>query len=150
MRSPAELLSRLRPVRSLRFEARSDTATGWDGVGVGSVAVTEPATGVMVFHETGWWTPTASPATSFDFRNTYRWTVVGDVVRLEHLRFGAEQPVLLFDITPGEDGRWRDMSPHLCREDCYSASLVADGGPMELEWTIVGPQKRVHIRYVYW
>ncbi|WP_020470610.1 hypothetical protein [Zavarzinella formosa] len=53
MASFAEVWSLLRDVRSLRFDARSDAGTGWTGVGHGTVVVSEPADGVIVFEESG-------------------------------------------------------------------------------------------------
>jgi hypothetical protein len=53
--SPHEVLDRLRRIRSLRFEAQSEAGTGWNGVGVGSVVVSEPSDDVVLFSETGTW-----------------------------------------------------------------------------------------------
>ena len=43
MRSLNEVLSFLQRVRSLQFDASSEAATGWDGVGTGVVTVLQPA-----------------------------------------------------------------------------------------------------------
>jgi hypothetical protein len=150
MHSLNEVLTLLRRVRSLRFDARSEAATGWDGVGTGTVAVSEPAAGVVVFDEAGTWQPNDSGRAAVGFKNVFRWSVVGDALRLEHLRFGPEHPVLLFDMAPGADGVWREVSPHQCREDCYTASLGVEGGQLALAWFIVGPRKRESICYAYW
>jgi hypothetical protein len=80
----------------------------------------------------------------------FRWSAVGESLRLEHLRFGPEHPVLLFDMTPGADGVWREVSPHQCREDCYTSSLGVEGGRLAVAWLIAGPRKRESIRYTYW
>jgi hypothetical protein len=92
----------LRGVRSLRFEARSEVGTGWDGVGTGCVAVSEPTSDVVVFEESGRWQP--SGRRSMAFSNVFRLGRLGEVIRLEHLRFGADSPVFLFDLAPGPDG----------------------------------------------
>jgi hypothetical protein len=118
--STAEAMSIMRRVRSLRFEARSEAATGWDGIGTGAVAVSEPAPGVVVFDEAGTWRPTAADRSEIGFTNVFRWSALGSALRLEHLRFGAMNPVLLFDLVPGADGVWRQVSPHQCKEDCYT------------------------------
>jgi len=150
MASLTEVLSLLRQVRSLRFDARSEAATGWDGVGTGAVAISEPAFGVVVFDEAGTWQPRAPGRSAVGFKNVFRWSVVGESLRLEHLRFGADHPVLLFDMAPGEDGLWREISPHQCREDCYTASLVVEEKQVVVAWSIVGPRKREAITYTYW
>lgn len=144
------VLSVLRRVRSLRFDARSEAGTGWDGVGTGTVAVSEPAAGVVVFDEAGTWWPSAPGRPAVDVRNVFRWSVVDRVLRLEHLRFGVEHPVPLFDMARGADGVWREVSPHQCGDDCYAASLSVEGGRLVVAWSIVGPRKRESIRYTYW
>jgi len=72
------------------------------------------------------------------------------LVRLEHLRFGPSAPVLLFDMASGADGLWREVSPHQCSEDCYTASLRQEDGRLLLAWQVNGPQKKESIRYIYW
>lgn len=150
MASLAEVWSLLRRVRALRFDARTEAATGWEGVGTGTVAVSEPTAGVVVFVEAGTWQPAAPARPAIGFSNVYRWSAVGEGLRLEHLRFGPDAPVLLFDMAPAEGGVWRSVSPHQCREDCYTASLAVEGGRLAVAWSIVGPRKRESIRYTYW
>ena len=145
-----DLWSVLQRVRALRFDARTEAATGWDGTGTGTVAVSEPAAGVVVFEEVGTWQPSISGRPAIGFNNVFRWTVIGEVLRLEHLRFGPDAPVLLFDLAPGEGGEWREVSPHQCREDCYTATLTVKGGQLAVAWSIIGPRKRESIRYAYW
>ena len=139
----------LRRVRSLQFDARSDAGTGWDGVGAGAVTVSEPADGVAVFDEAGTWQPHAPGRPAVRFTNVFRWSAVGEAIRLEHLRFGPDRPVFLFDLAAGDDGRWRQASPHQCNEDCYTAELAVEGVRLVVAWTVRGPRKRETIRYVY-
>jgi hypothetical protein len=108
----AELWCRLRQVRSVRFVARSDSATGWSGVGTGSVAVAGPAEGVLTFAESGTWRSAAGRESRF--HNVFRWALAGpELVRLEHLRLGPERPVHLFDLAPRPGGGWGAPRPHL-------------------------------------
>src|SRR4051812_27120617 len=125
MASLTEVLSLLRRVRSLRFDARSEAATGWDGAGSGTVAVSEPVARVLVFEEAGTWQPSIPERSAIRFKNVFRWSVASEALRLEHLRFGPE--MLLFDMAPDEAGVWREVSRHQCGEDCYTASLAIDG-----------------------
>jgi hypothetical protein len=143
-----EVWAVLQGVRSLEFEAHSQAVTGWDGIGTGSVAVSEPAAGVIVFEETGTWK--APARREVRFTNSFRWSAVGESLRLEHLRFGPNKPVLLFDMAPDENGVWREISPHQCREDCYSASLAVQGKELLVAWVVQGPRKQESIRYRYW
>lgn len=145
-----EVLSLLQRVRSLQFEARSEAATGWNGVGTGAVTVSQPAAGVVAFDEAGTWQPNEHGRPAIGFRNVFRWSAISGALRLEHLRFGIEHPVLLFDMAPDESGTWREVSPHQCRDDCYTATLATEDDRLIVAWTIVGPRKREAIRYTYW
>ena len=144
----SEVWSVLKNVSQLRFEARSAVSTGWNGVGSGKVAVSEPNTATLVFDETGTWEPTEGKATRF--KNVFRWSNTGDSLRLEHLRFGADHPVFIFAMALGQDGAWREVSAHVCRDDCYTASLAVEGQKLFVDWSILGPRKQEMIKYVYW
>ena len=142
-----EVWSLLQSVRALRFNARSEVATGWDGNGAGSVRVSEPEPGVIVFNEAGIWQ--SSGGAEVHFTNVFRWSSTGESLRLEHLRFGPKNPVFLFDLVPGANGEWNDVSPHMCREDSYRATLVVEGRQLLVSWSITGPRKRESIKYIY-
>lgn len=144
----SELWECLHRVQWLRFVASSGSSTGWNGVGVGSVVVESPEAMVLTYSESGTWQPAIGPTTRF--RNVFRWSIAGpELVRLEHLRFGQDHPVYLFDLIPSATGSWRSASPHLCREDCYSAELQPRGRGLSLHWLIAGPQKQESIAYEY-
>lgn len=143
-----ELWECLRRVRSLRFVARSASGTGWDGVGIGSVDVQVPGGHALVFTETGRWQPEVGR--EIRFRNVFRWSLlVPDSIRLEHLRFGPDRPVLLFDMLRGPGDVWTSASPHRCRHDSYSAELRRQASGVLLHWVITGPRKSEHIEYSY-
>ncbi len=150
MQTLAEVLSRLRKVQALTFTARSGKATGWDGVGTGKVAVFNEGTSTVVFSESGLWKPSIPDRPAVRFNNVFRWSKSGDFLRLEHLRFGPEHPVLLLDMALSSDGRWREVTPHECKEDCYTASMSAEGDLLRVSWTILGPRKQESILYTYW
>ena len=139
----------LRRVRALRFQARSEAGSGWNGVGQGTVAISEPAAGVVVHHEAGVWRQAGSGRV-LRFANVFRWSAVGRSLRLEHLRLGPDNPVRLFDLTPAGAGAWRVTAPHKCRHDRYAASVVVCGRLLRVAWSVDGPRKRESIRYVYW
>lgn len=146
-----EAWERLRKMRELTFVARSHSAiaTGWNGVGKGTVLVDllDPVT--MVFHERGAWTPDGGQ--EINFRNVFRWTLdsEGRSIRLEHLRFGADNPVYLFDLVPVCAEALEATEPHVCREDLYAARMEYDQDVIRLSWTITGPRKNESIAYVY-
>jgi hypothetical protein len=141
--------ARLGEVRHLSFRATSTASvpTGWEGIGEGSVEVAANAT-VLIFHEQGRWQPPAGPASLF--RNVYRWTLDAEraCLALEHLRFGVEQPVFLFELVPSGD-ILVSACPHLCREDEYTARLWLEPGELRLDWRVMGPRKDERIEYCY-
>jgi hypothetical protein len=149
--SVCEAWDRLRTIRELVFEARSRsvTNTGWTGSGRGTVRV-EQADGVtMLFHEKGSWTP--EHGREITFNNVFRWTADpdGQLIRLEHLRFGPENPVYLFDLVLVSERVLESAEPHVCREDLYSARMEYDQAAVHLSWTITGPKKDERIAYSY-
>jgi hypothetical protein len=106
-----------------------------------------PAADVLLFHETGTWQPQGG--STLPFRNVFRWMQKGAVLQLEHLRFGPDAPVFLFDLTPHAEGNWRAAVPHLCRADQYDAHLTVQPGGIDLSWHITGPKKQERIAYQY-
>ncbi len=147
--TPEQLWDRLCLVRSLSFTAQSGANTGWSGGGAGTVQVQVAGHAVMTFHEQGNWRPAASER-EIRFTNIFRWTRTGEVLRLEHLRFGEANPVFLFDLAQVSEMEWRSASPHVCSEDCYSAVLLVGVDGIVLKWTIDGPRKKEAIEYHYW
>lgn len=144
----AELWECLRRVCSLRFVARSAFASGWHGVGTGSVVVDGPTDSLLTFTESGSWQP--PEGRSLRFRNVFRWSRINAaLIRLEHLRFGTDHPVYLFDLAPRADGEWVSVSPHLCEQDCYAAELRLHESRLWLRWTVTGPKKQECIEYSY-
>ncbi len=106
--------------------------------------------GVILFEEEGSWQPDWSQKSPLRFTNVYRWSKINESLRLEHLRFGHSRPVFLFDMAGGKDGVWRNVVPHHCSEDCYTASLKIDGRQLMVTWTVQGPEKSETIEYTYW
>ncbi len=143
-----QLWNRLHQIRSLSFLASSGAATGWNGRGVGTVEVRHAGEWSMTWHEQGSWRPLGSER-DIGFHNVYRWTLVGDRLRLEHLRLGESDPVHLFDLTPAGEREWRPAAPHLCRQDCYAAVLLVHEDGISLRWSVEGPRKKETIEYAY-
>jgi hypothetical protein len=137
----------LRRVKTLEFVARSQSGTGWSGTGTGTVSVEVPAPESIVFRESGIW---RSPGGGdLAFRNVYRWLRSEETVRLEHLRFGENHPVFLFDLASETDAVWSSVAPHLCRDDRYAARLELLPDSVSLQWNIRGPEKDEEILYRY-
>ena len=145
-----EFWERLRKVTRLSFQAesRSGSPTGWSGTGHGIVAVERQRDSVLLFHERGVWK--SDGAMEMAFSNVFRWTREEDgTVRLDHLRFGAEKPVYLFDLRFVSRRLLQSAHGHTCREDCYAARVQVLPDVIEVEWTIRGPRMNEYISYKY-
>jgi len=111
MLTAQQLWNGLQRVRGVRFVSRGSTP-GWDGEGFGSVVVDSPSSLALVFTESGVWQPSKGRETRFS--NVFRWTLgTSESLKLEHLRFGVDHPVYLFDLSPTTDDRWASVKPHL-------------------------------------
>ena len=104
---------RLSSIRELKFVASSSASTGWSGSGVGTVDISQPASDVLVCTESGTWTPTGHDGKEIAWANVYRWSLQPPTLRLEHLRFGADNPVYLFDLGIVSDARMESVDPHV-------------------------------------
>jgi hypothetical protein len=145
--SLSHLWERLGSVQSLSFVAHSARPGGWNGAGSGTVKVLRTDEATMTFTEAGVWRPEGGR--DIRFSNVFRWSITENTIRLEHLRFGEDRPVYLFDLAPVGEGEWRSISPHLCREDCYAAVLLVRRDTIVLRWSIDGPRKKESIEYTY-
>ena len=94
--------ARLFSVHEITFEARSRAVpnTGWNGSAKGLVQVETVEARTILFHERGDWIPEVGQQSTFS--NVFRWTADPDdcFIHLEHLRFGPNDPVYLFDLVP--------------------------------------------------
>lgn len=141
---------RLSNITALTFESTSQTGNiGWSGEGRGQVVVERIDAATLLFHEQGQWQQNGGKQLAFT--NVYRWTAPtdADALRLEHLRFGSEHPVYLFDLQLADPTTWQSAAPHLCRDDCYTAVMKQTVDELHLSWTIRGPGKDETIVYVY-
>ncbi|HEX8833090.1 MAG TPA: DUF6314 family protein [Abditibacteriaceae bacterium] len=142
-----EVWAHLSKISVVYFKARSHSGIGWDGSGSGIVKVSRPAPDVLVFDESGHFRKPDGKEMSFV--NVFRWTRREDNLGLEHLRFGEGAPVFLFDMSCDEDGTWRELIPHPCRDDCYSATLRVENGIVFVHWSVNGPERNEEIHYTY-
>ena len=143
------LWNQLGRVAQLSFFAQSGNgAAGWNGSGEGKVAVSQQAE-VIRFDESGHWQTAAGQ--TLTFRNVFRWSLGpgGDHIQLEHLRYGENQPVFLFDLIAVGSAELQSAEPHHCAADVYTGRLVLDANGFTLDWYIRGPRKDEHIRYRY-
>ena len=137
-------------MRRLSFRAQSPLKSGWNGSGDGIVAVSSLEDGRVLYTESGQWI--TARGMKLNFTNVYRWTRLPECqrIRLEHLRFGKERPVHLFEIESAGKDEFKSVEPHVCSEDLYSATLRVDASRLLLNWRVIGPNTDNTIEYVYW
>lgn len=144
------LWHRLTKLTSLTFTAESEKSnSGWSGVGQGSVCIKMIDDDTLLFHEDGDWSQ--SGGKTMRFTNVFRWTkiVSNGSVRLEHLRFGPDRPVYLFDLKSTAAQLWSACDGHVCRNDVYTATLEVQAKSLDLHWTVSGPTMHESIHYIY-
>lgn len=147
MVSNVEIWERLRKLTTVGWTAESQTGTGWSGSGSGTVRVSQPTPDVLILEESGTWQPNGGK--QLRFINVFRWTLLQDRLRLEHLRLGPNHPVYLFDMAPDTDGIWREVEGHICNKDCYHATLQLGVELLQVGWRVHGPNRDDTIIYIY-
>ena len=122
-----------------QFAVKAKAENQWQAVGEGVVKINKPDQQTVIWEEAGQWDSTLN---NLEFSNSYRWTLVdNNEIRLEHLRYGENQPVQLVDIHYQKDNSWTSIEPHLCGEDSYHLDLNVDENCLTLAWQIKGPKK---------
>lgn len=118
-------------------------------VGKADVVVTAPSPQVLVFREKGFWYRGQTADTAFS--NSFCWTLDlnRSIITLEHLRFGATQPVFLFHLAPTSPGMLESIDAHLCAEDTYLGNIVWEAKRIDFHWRIIGPLKNNQLTYQY-
>ncbi|NOK60626.1 MAG: ArsR family transcriptional regulator [Chloroflexi bacterium AL-W] len=142
--------NRLHTIQALEFTATSHSRTrGWTGHGRGSVAVTQNHDTDLICTEMGTWTTDTN--VQLAFRNVYRWTIdkKAQLLHLEHLRFGPEQPVYLCALSSQSTTHLCSVQPHLCGPDQYMVSISIESGWLAMHWDIQGPHKNEQLSYWY-
>lgn len=139
--------NRLLTIRKVNFTSSSRVQSGWEGTAEGTVEVVCKNNSEILFNEKGHFTTSAG--NTLTFRNIFRWTLSNNYIRLEHLRYGMQHPVYLFDLEPVNGRSWKSVSPHICVRDHYSCSILINYPQLLMQWNIDGPKKKEDIRYIY-
>ncbi|MFD2598617.1 DUF6314 family protein [Sphingobacterium corticis] len=123
----------------LRATSTKEGATAVSGSGFVTVEIDDYNN--LIFLENG---HSENGHGKFKSRNVYQWHFdsVKNSISLAHLRFGAENPVYLFDMSYRGDNLWSSNDPHLCDLDEYNGELRFEKSYIQLDWTI---HKKHHI-----
>ena len=83
-------------------------------------------------------------------RNTYRWMFCNSGnIKLEHLRFGKDNPVFLVELFPSGKNEWSSIQPHNCNDDLYYAELKLENNNIILSWNVKGPTENYRLKTRY-
>lgn len=124
---------------------------GWKGVGKGAVVSTTSDDGdTLFFQESGLFVLDANQH-RLKTRNEFIWQRINKHrIRLFHGRFGRENAVQLFDLTPDYASKqWSNESSHVCGDDLYNGLIFLENNELEFTWRITGPRKNEHLHYTY-
>lgn len=121
------------------FSINAKADSQWQALGKGIVKLRKPDQLTLIWEEAGQWDSTLN---NLEFSNTYRWTRIDhNEIRLEHLRYGEDQPVQLVNVHCQHDDSWMSIEPHLCGQDSYQLDLKTEEKCLILNWQIKGPKK---------
>ena len=99
----------------------------------------------LILQETGSWEGEGSTP----YYNSFRFTKHFNFLSLEHLRFGKEHPVFLFDLIPQTETICISRSPHVCGEDLYYGTLELQEKKMLLMFDLKGAQMEERVSFTY-
>lgn len=138
------LWSRLQQVNYVEFKSQSHSKKTEVSRGVGSVTSHYDGNSCLIFYEEG-------KRDEFDFHNTFRWNLsrLDALIGLEHLRYGINNPIFLFHLTPTSKNTFESLHSHICGEDTYFGKIKCQPHAIILTWRIIGPKKNEEIEYLY-
>jgi hypothetical protein len=148
-----KLWDKLGGIQTMCFSAKSKalghSTSGWNGIGKGSVDVKVEEENTLIFHERGSWT--SEDSKELDFSNVFRWVYQPsrEAITLEHLRFGAQNPVFLFSLIAVDENTLESIDSHVCNNDSYFGQIRCDKHFVQFNWRIIGPKKNEEIDYLY-
>lgn len=118
-------------------------------LGKAKVEVSAPSSEQLIFKEQGFWYEKGLPKTAFS--NYFRWTLDTNMnlITLEHLRHGVQNPTFLFHLTLHTSKSLVSLDAHLCHQDTYLASLTWSSKLIDFNWRVIGPKKNQFLNYHY-
>jgi hypothetical protein len=141
---------RLTSITGFHFKtATNQVLNGWEGEGIGTVKTVWENDHSLLFFEEGRFTNSNNK--SMKCSNIYRWAFDenNDKIGLQHLRFGIDKPVFLFDLIFQSETQLISACPHLCSKDLYQAKMSLQENIISLEWLIEKPNSSNTIAYQY-
>jgi len=130
---------------SIHFQLKKNNSIATSKKGKGSVKVNQEPN-KLIFEEKGVWTED-----QLSYHNKYRFSLnrYENLITLEHLRFGENNPVFLFHLAPTKQNILESITPHLCKRDTYFGWLEITELFLHLHIRTIGPNKNEKIEYAY-
>jgi predicted transcriptional regulator len=118
--------------------------------GTGSVKISKTDDHTLIFQERGVWDVDENFGDGFT--STYRWTYDKQrgLISLEHLRYGIDQSVFLFHLSPIGSTHLESVDSHLCKDDIYFAKVGFNNNEIHFSIRVIGPKKNEEIDYIYY
>ena len=137
----------------MTFTAQSlrGSRMNWNGQAKASVTVnTQTSTqgNIIYLFEKGQFCPDATTS-AIPFSNTFKLVCRSDSIVFYHERFGADNPVWLFDLVATDHNTLKNKTIHQCAQDQYSVLVTLNEKNIEMMWQIHGPKKNEKIHYHY-
>lgn len=130
------------------FEATTNRSyEGWAGRGSGKVTSFWHDDNTLIYEEEGVFV--TQQQKTLKAKNTYCWRFEDLKVSLEHLRFGYEYPVFLFDLVQVDQMTWKSSCPHQCDLDQYHGTLILQEKGFKLNWLVQKGQEYNRMDYIY-
>ncbi len=141
---------RLEKTKHLKFSTRSKKGNEKTiQTGIADVEATSPSLNTLVFQEKGVWVIDELPKSCFS--NQFRWQLqtAENLISLEHLRYGQNQPVFLFHLALSGTNTLESVSAHLCGEDTYSGHIHWNQKAIHFHMRVIGHDKNDELFYQY-
>ncbi len=138
----SKIWTRLQSIKTVQYLAQ-------DRQGIGRVTRTMEGPYSLIFEEEG--DLKDNNGFSFNFKNTFLWTVNPNraILTLEHLRYGKEHPIFLFNLIPTGNHFLESIDAHMHGEELYYGYLENKRPSLKLCCRTLSPNKNEEINYLY-
>ncbi|MCH9613998.1 MAG: hypothetical protein SP1CHLAM54_10070 [Chlamydiia bacterium] len=141
----SDVWQRMKSVTQVRMMAKDKGLSNVLWKGKGHVQVREEGWSLL-FKESGKW-----EGKQGNYKNAFCWTWnrLDDLISLEHLRLGKEDPKFMFNLLPSEEMLLESSRPQLTIDNTYFGWLEISDLFLHLHIRTLGPKKNEKVEYVY-
>lgn len=145
-----DIKTKLESISNFVFHSSSNNKmNGLEGMGGGAVTCIKENENSLLFYEHGRFNNSFNK--SMKCNNIYRWSFhyLDNKIALQHVRFGLDNPVFLFDLIFDKENRMISQNPHICKDDKYSAEMIIETSTIKLNWVVKSLIKYNRMEYLY-